>query len=510
MARLVAGQRSPEEAMRFIRGGDDFPLFRLPDARLIHVAERHRRKHHAVLGSTGSGKSSGLLLELAKEIEQALATLGPDAPDDAQLPIQLVLSDVKAETAQRLSRLLAALYYRSPEWGRAILSRSVHSIEMRSDGITPTAPIARNDVIADAFGAELVVDTMIRTSRSTFSEPLRQLFIYLVRVLIAIDAPLNLRFSKRFLHDEIFRLRTLEKVPDADVRYYFQSLQSMSARQTIEALIRRIVAELSYPANRVRIGLPPPVLRALGLLHTAAIEIADFGPSMFAPPSVTETHAKWHATFRMLEATHRDPRIPLRLVIEEAPSVLRLSDDLLDMVIACLQKMRSNGGAMVLVSQSLDSLPKAAVRELINNVGRVTAYRSRADVAEILVPYLPAGIDADMTESERGRAFERDLASLAPQEAWLWVNGASAMRVRSLDLIDPVAATGLPGDKLDEIYKTKITPRSRITMPRGLEFIEEWEERVVGRAEFATTNHPEGKTVRGISDLRDFFGGDDE
>ena len=61
-------------------------------------------------------------------------------------------------------------------------------------------------------------------------------------------------FYQRLLTDAAFRARVLDGVAD-DVRAYVAHLDEIVPRQTVEALLRRIHDDLSFP--EARLSVPP-------------------------------------------------------------------------------------------------------------------------------------------------------------------------------------------------------------------------------------------------------------
>jgi hypothetical protein len=490
LARLRA---APSITMGLLRPGGD----------AIKVDETIALAHAIVVGSTGSGKTRFLIGFLLDQIKRAL---GGPRKNGGELGFEAEVIDPKGETAQLLKPYLAALWLAADDTTREALASSVYTIDWTRDFITPGAPYDnRAQVVSDAYRAHLLSDVTIEASKQTYTDTLRQVLFMWSWLLIDLRFPPNFAFAERFFRDATYRKGILAKVGSSDVRQYFAAMETVVARQTQEAFLRRLQTDLSFPENRFAIGVPPENLDSLQRVEDARLVIGNFGCSNVLPLSLGLSRATWRAIGVLLDAPRRRRRARKTIVFEELALLLSASTELMEILMTGLRTLRSVGVGLLLASQDLaSSLPKNAVRNIVLNTRWSATFQSRRDEAEMLFPHVVFDASDRRTPAERHRVFLRDIETMPRQEFWLTVKGGyPALPARSLDLPDPNAfATGASDDELTAVFHREIGRRSMLSTTQAAEYIAAWEARVVGRAEVSTTkNTPHQQTAHSLHDL---------
>jgi len=486
-------KRDPQISMGHLR----------PSRERIDVAEDIALAHAVVVGSTGSGKTRFLLGFLLEQLQRALRARNAGV---RELGFETEIVDVKSETALLLQQYIAGLWVSADDETRDVLSGAVYTIDWTRDYITPSAPYDNRDqVVSDAYKAHLLTDTTIEASRQVYSEPLRQLLYLWTWLLIDLRFPANFAFAERFFRDEAFRRRILAKVGSSEVRQYFGAMDTVVARQTQDAFLRRLHGDLSFPENRYAVGVPPEDIAGLARADAAQLVVGNFGCSNVLPLSLGLSRATWRAINLLLDAPRRRGRTPKTVVFEELALLLSASTEMQDILSTSLRTLRSVKVNLVLASQDLaSSLPKNFVRNIVLNTRWSATFQSRSDEAELLFPHVVFDSMDARSSSQRRLEFLRDIQTMPRQAFWLAVKGGfPALPARSLDLPDPgVFAGGRTDEELTDIYAREIGRRSMLSTKNAAEYIAAWEARIVGREEVDPIKaRPNKRTANSLSEL---------
>ena len=159
---------------------------------------------------------------------------------------------------------------------------------------------------------------MVQSSRSTYTEPMKQLLFMLHWMLVELRFPPNYRFAVRFMHEESFRRRILERVPEPDVHYFFEHFDVTTARATRDGVLRRIQSDQAFPEIRYSIGIPPTALERLAIVRSAPLTLGNYACTMTLPLSKGLERASWRLTDLLIDAPRRDTSVPMWVVLEEA------------------------------------------------------------------------------------------------------------------------------------------------------------------------------------------------
>jgi hypothetical protein len=494
LQRLLA---EPSITMGLLRSGSE----------AIKVAETIALAHAIVVGSTGSGKTRFLIGFLLEQIKRGLGR----RKNGGELGFEAEVIDPKGETAQLLQPYLAAIWLAADDETREILASAIYTVDWTRDFITPSAPYDNRDqVVSDAYLAHLLCDVAVEASKQTYTETLKQVLYMWTWLLIDLRFPPNFAFAERFFRDAAYRRPILGKVRSSEVRQYFNAIESVLARQTQDAFLRRLQRDLSFPENRFAIGVPPENLDGLQRIADARLVIGGYGCSNVLPLSLGLSRATWRAIRVLLDAPRRRRKTQKVIVFEELALLISASTELMEILMTSLRTLRSVRVGLLLASQDLaSSLPKNAVRNIVLNTRWSATFQSRGDEAEMLFPHVVFDGSDRRSAADRHREFLRDIETMPRQDFWLTVKGGyPALPARALDLPDPhFFAKTDTDEELTAIYQREIGRRSMLSTTQATDYIAAWEARVVGREEVdATKNIPNQQTSHSLQSLLEQIG----
>lgn len=501
--RLARAMPSIDEAYarvsRQLGTGAGVPMGGLPNGDTVHLDDRVAMRSGLLIGASGSGKTRFILGYLQHYLECIFST---DATD-----LELELVDPKQETFDLLAQHLAARWLRGDESVRQRIEETVRVIDWSADAVAPIAPFDNsNGEVSNTYLAYIRTDVAIQASPQPFSEPLRQAYFMLNRALVDLRFPPNYAFTARFFGDETYRGRILERVSDADVRAYFANFDHTMPRQTREALLRRIQADLAFPQVRLATGIPPASLDKLMPTRKQPIVLGNYGCTLALPLAKAKERASYRLIDVLLAAPRRDAQIPATIVIEESPMLLAGSSELAEPLAEGARTLRSAGVGLIFVAQDFaNALPASMVRMLQLNTRWWAVFESRAE-AEWLYPHLvQSANERREPERDRHRAFLRRMQNLPRGQYYLLVKGHPALPLRARHVPDPGAAARESAERLREIFRVNIAMHSLLSAKIAEEEIAAWEAAVLsGQTETAAPSkrQPGGRT-RGLRALVD-------
>lgn len=475
---LITILSDPRLVAIFIAAGKTFALKREFD-----------RAHKLVVGTTGAGKSVYIRLAiLIRVLESAMraARCGRDL-DAATLDTETLIIDPK-DDAPRFKAAFAAMYCNAPAEVQRVLAGSFRAIELARAGVTPYPLLRKPGDVSLEFAAELAADEIVVTSPAEWTATMRALLYQLLRLLLYLDWPFDIVAIRQVLRDRATRERLLERAP-RDLRDFFGHMDI--APQTVSAVLRRLEILLSYPEVRAMLSVPS-TYSVPG--KQRRIVVADCGTQSL-PPSIGLAVANLLVTEAGLQIGTRDRRIERVVFIDELAYILSQVASLLQRYLNVLRVARSSNTFFWAALQSMQGLPSAAVEEILTNVGQIVAFQSRDDVAAVLAPHIHAATPGDTSRA----SFTRELASLPPREAFLWVKSHPAFRVRTVEYLDPARATGMSEGELIAIFDEVLSPHSRLPIGIVDAMLDSW------RAEHL----PNPREGTGGPSLDDLFGGDE-
>lgn len=483
-ARARAGLRPQElvfaDAVRALHGPFAIPFGHLPDGTPVSVDRGTALASALVIGATGSGKTRFLLGLIASLIRRLFDE--PAFRRDMAADVELEVIDPKQETFDLVAQVIAALWLLADDEMRERIASAVRVINWSADAVTPMAPYDNvGGEVSDAYLAFLRNDVAIQSSAQTYTESLRQASFMLCRLLVDRRFPPNYAFAVKFFEDVTYRARILEDVRDPDVRAYFRDAAHTLPRQTREALLRRIQADMAFPEVRLSLGIPPADLDRVLPKSQTRITLGNYGCTMTLPLAKGKERASYRLIDVLLAAPRRNPRRPGLVIIEESPMLLAGSSELAQPLTEAARTLRSVGMGLVFCAQDFaNALPSPMVRTLMLNTRWWAIFQSREE-GEWLYPHVVnSAEDLARSEGDRHREFIRGVHGLARQHFYLLAKGSVALPVRAIDVPEPSQlAGGTTSDRLREIFRREIAARSMINSKTAADLIASWEARVV-------------------------------
>ena len=494
-----------------IAGEAAVPFGDLPDGTPVSVNIDAALSSALVIGATGSGKTRFLLGQMLSHVRRLLR-IGHDA--DSPLDIDLELVDPKHETYDLLAQYIAALWLAADETTRERIASAVRVIDWSPDAVTPFAPFDNPTAeVSNAYVAYLRTDVSVQAGPQAYTEPQRQAAFMLNRLLVARRFPPNYRFAVRFFEDEMYRRSILTDLSDADVRAFFGDAGQSLPRQTREALLRRIQADMSFPEVRLSIGIPPADIERLLPRRTTPIVMGNYGFSMALPMMKAKERASYRLIDVLLDAARRDPRRRALLVIEESPMLLSSQNELTQTLMEASRTLRSRGVGLLFAGQDFaNALPSQMVRTLMLNTRWWAIFQSREE-AEWLYPHaVMSAADRQRPEGERHRVFVRTIQSLERRNYYLLVKGQPALPVRAPEVLHPSEFAHETAEMLREVFRREIASRSMLPAATAADLIAKWEAEVVDGSG-SSPARPRAVASKPSSKLVDFIRrleGDDE
>lgn len=510
----ITREASYAAARRRLDGPQALTFGTLPNGDAVRVRRALAVMSALVLGATGAGKTRFLLSLLLEPLRQIIDDLRVDIHAHTDVNVELELIDPKFETFDLFRKFIAALWLRANDAGRALLERSVRVIDWSRDRVTPLAPFDNHFAdISNAYLAHMRTDVTVRASGHAYTDSMRQLAYMFNWLLVELRFPPSYRFAVRFMHDAAFRASILTRVPEPEVRYYFENFDLTIPRQTRDGFLRRLQYGMSFPELRASY-IPPAAIDRLELLREAPITLVNTACTTTLPKALGYERGAWRAMDVLCAAPRRDPRRPKTLAIEEALDFLSdPSAEHAEALMSGLRTLRSVNMGILLAAQDFsNALPSTVVRNVLLNTTWVAGFRARED-AQIFWPHIVADPADRRSDGALRDAFFRDMAGMARQHYMLLVKGEPALPLRAPDVADPASTAGVPDDVLLDVFSREIAAKSVLPTTKAMELIAEWEANVVEKASVPPAPAPKGAgkaAITSLAELKKFFTPDDE
>ncbi len=383
--KLLLPSRIPTETER-IFGHTALPGTGIP----IGVSARDSLMHQIILGPTGSGKSTTLLVQIRIDVASGRAVLVVD-------PKKQLIDDIVA-------RCIPA-----DQAGRVVI---IDPAQSDAPGLNPLDVGDRDP--------DVVVDGLLAVFKAVFSDGwgARTEDIFLATLLTLARAgqrrrePFTLLDMPKLLTDEQFRRSVIGKVADDEVLEGFwaayNELSPGAQASMIAAPMNKLRRYLLRPAVARMLGQPRPRFRLRDLFRDNKIVLVALNDGLIGPITaqligsliVSET---WMAT---MERANEDSPMdrPGIVVVDECQNYVHLPTSFGD----ALSQSRSYGVAWVLAHQSRRQLPSDLLESVDSNarskiIFRLESAKDAADIAK-LAPELDA---ADIQKLPKHHAYAR-------------------------------------------------------------------------------------------------------
>lgn len=401
----------------------------------VALSADERRRHVAILGATGVGKSTLLRRITAQDI----------ARGDG-----LLLIDPHGALAEEVLRDI-------PAWRRN------HVCYLNpSDLSFPVGLNVLEDVDADARAA--AVDAVVAAMRGIWHEswgPRLELILRHAATALTETPNASLILLPRLLTDDAFRERVVSRLSTPLTRAFFDdrfdAWRDAFRSEAIEPVLNKVEAFLSFPALRNVVGQSRSTLHFQHAMDQRRIVIANLGKGVLGESAAHLLGALLIArvqTAGMARGAQAD-NPDFHLIIDEAQNFGA------DGVATLLSEARKFNVSLVLATQHLAGLNDRTRAALLGNAGTLICYRVGSDDAAALAPEFDA----------LHRAFNpQALRDLGRGEAFLRTPTEDAVRI----LIAPLP----PGDGDHEAVKRQSSrhygvPRTRVEsrINRALGFV---------------------------------------
>jgi hypothetical protein len=360
----------PREGQRLLIGRDS----RGHD-RPVALTEDSLRLHLALLGSTGSGKTTTIVRLIVDALAAGIGGVYLDPKDGAAL----LIDRVPRELAERVVLLDLAQ------------SGPIPGLDLFGSG----DPVLRSDVIlsvlkgmSDSWGVR--VDRFLRIG---------------LRSIQVLPEPV-LTDWLRLYSDARFRRSVTSRLTDPVLAAEWRAFEGLSPAEQhvfVAPATGRITDLLSRPALRAAISQPEPKLSISRLLAEGKWLVVALSPGTLGEAAAgllagLVSYLVW-STIEQRAAIPEEKRRQVMFVLDELQSLTHLPVGV-DVFFA---RLRSLNCAVVAATQSAARLPEGLRQSLLANVGSMLVWRSGADEAARLARELPPLTAAD-------------LMSLAPHE----------------------------------------------------------------------------------------------
>ena len=360
----------------------------------ISVPLEGRFRHMAILGATGSGKSSLLLRLALGDVENGHGLCLID-------PHSSLCNDLLNRLPPDLANRVAYIDFSDLDFAVGIdfLSAEPHMVGPTADALVS----AMHSVWHASWGPEL-------------ERTLRHALIALIE-----SGHNTLALLPRLLTDQAFRNRVVPRVKNPFTRAFFEmQYDAWSERLQAEksaSTINKIEALLISEATSTRLGQKPGTFKFEKALEIGQIVVVNLDHARLK--SNVDTVAALIISRLLTAASKRtanDPNaIPVHLIVDEASRVggLVLQD--------VLQDARKYRLSATIASQAMANLDPAVQDAILGNVHTLAAFSVAAKDAELLAPRF------DRLHEEFN---PHALLDLAPGEAYLSIKGRDTCRVQ--------------------------------------------------------------------------------
>jgi hypothetical protein len=480
-------------AIRSLDGDESFVLGTLATGEPLRLAANEVGRHGMVWGSSGGGKSYGLIL-----ITNSWSASGTR---------RLQLIDPKGETYLLKAQHVTAHYLAlSPDRREAFAAR-FRVFDVTADAVTPFNLFALPKGMAPSLLAGLRADATRHVSGHEYSDLMLYGVHQLYAVAINLQWGITTRFVRAFFLDAEFRMRLiLPRLTDARLRESVEHLETTLPAQTRAAIVRQFDILLSSAPARVSFGLSPSMVASMAPSDPRATDfLGNFGPT----PQRSPTLAKAMAINRLIdvlnEAYVRDTVVPEMVVVEEVGVIVK-QPAVADFLLEGSRTLRWKGLSLVCVAQDpANAIPREACEALRLNAKWMLSFECGKEEAQWLFPHVVRR--PDLSESEQRQRFVREMATLPTQQAVFVRKGLPALSFRTRDLDDPT--THYPRELLTETFEREIARRSMVRMKDAERQIATWEADLFASYGGGAAIAPEarkrpqksGTATRGIADL---------
>jgi len=497
-AAMAAAMRGASEedaraTLRALDGDESFLLGALPRGEEVRLAAREVGRHGMVWGSSGAGKSYGLVI----------ITNGWTAGGTRRLQIL----DPKGETYLLKSLHVAGQYLDLPEPEREAYAARFRVFDVTADALTPFNLFAVPTGMSPSLLASLRAAATRHMSGHDYSDLMEYGVFLLYSAATNLQWGITTKFVRAFFLDAAFRARViLPRLSDARLRDSIEHIETTLPTQTRTAIVRQFDILLASAPARISFGLSPAMVHALAPADARATDfLGNFGPTPQRSPALAKAMAINRLIDVLNDANVREEITPELVLVEEVGVIVK-QPAVADFLLEGSRTLRWKGLSMVCVAQDpANAIPRETATALVLNSKWLLAFECGKEEALWLFPHVTRA--ANQSEAEQRQAFVREMARLPTQQAVLVKKGLPAVRFRTRDLDDPT--TRYPRELLTETFEREIARRSMVRVKDAEARIATWEADLFASyggsssAAPSTVHGPQtgGAATRGIADL---------
>jgi hypothetical protein len=491
-ARAAAGADRTADVLAALGGDESFALGTLPSGAELRIAPREIGKHGMVWGSSGAGKSYGLVL----------LTSGWSAGGTRRL--QLI--DPKGETYLLKSLHIAAHYLNLHATEQDAFAARFRVFDVTPDALTPSNLFAVPPGMSPSLLASLRAAATRHMSGHDYSDLMEYGVFLLYAAAINMQCGITTKLIRAFFLDADFRARMIvPRITDPRLRDSIEHIETTLPAQTRMAIVRQFDILLSSAPARISFGLSPSMVHALAPADDRATDVlGTFGPTPQRAPALGKAMAI-NRLIDVLNAANVRPEITPELVLIEEVGVIAKQPTVAELLLEASRTLRWKGLSIVCVAQDpANAIPHETCTALVLNSKWLLSFECGKDEALWLFPHVAR--TPGRSEADERSSFVRMMAQLPTQEAVLVKKGIPALRFRTRDLDDPTARYSR--DLLLETFERQIARRSMVPVRDAEACIGTWEADFFASygggkpAPASVQAAPSGGTAtRGIADL---------
>lgn len=355
--QMRAGRDVPKDGRRL------FTALGSEGMRPVALGDDAMRRHTALLGSTGSGKSTVMISAVLSDMRSGLGGCVIDPKGDL---VADILARIRPEDLHRI-----AVVDPSSEDGFA-------GFDLLGGG----DPDLRADVVLGALKRIFGDSWGVRTDT----------YLGMGLRLIAEDRGASLIDWPRVYSDVGYRHRLVSRITDPVQRSAWDAYEALSAAEQttyVAPAMGKILSMISRPRLRAVIAQPEPKLDIQRHLESGGWMLVSLAPGPIGEPAAQflgalATYGVWSAV-EARAAIPREKRRTLGIYLDELLSL----NDLPFGIEPMFERARGLGGAITVAVQALSRVPEQTRASLLGNAATLVCFRSGADEAARIAREMP-------------------------------------------------------------------------------------------------------------------------
>jgi hypothetical protein len=364
--------------------------------RILTISPETRRKHVAIFGATGTGKSTLLRNMIAWDIS---AGAGVSVLD----PHGQLVEDILDHHIPR-SRTDDVIYFNPKDLTRAIPLNLLDSPSPELDPMVVDNAVGIFKLLwPDAFAVGARMENIFRNS---------------FHALVGHPSPTSLWNLPRFLTDDAYRAVILRKVHNPTVKTFFQSeFNTWTAafrEQAVSPVLNKTAAFLSDPRMRAVIGPAQSTFRFRSVIDERKILLCDLSKGAIGPDNARLLGSLIALQHKVAALSRydvpEDERVPHMLYVEEAQNFIGDFESF-------FAETRKFFVPLTIATQGTEALQPEDVAAVFTNCGTIISFRVSGADALRLASEFALGIPAADLQNLPDYTFRvRTLQSLSRNE----------------------------------------------------------------------------------------------